>query len=163
MGVPTAHYEAPHARPSLSVATHHRQPFYDLVPRDPKRQVPLTNNNKSGWPPGSRHPIQKLATLSDRTLPSQQGLGYRDASREASGPRRSKVDQQGNHVSAGPGCLKLRGDPPSTHTGFQMVNQLGPPLEMFEARQVRKGGPIKSHTRLGTLSLKTNTRNSDPR
>src|SRR3954471_6265561 len=72
--------------------------------------------NKSGWPPGSRHPIQKLATLSDRTLPSQQGLGYRDASREASGPRRSKVDQQGNHVSAGPGCLKVaRGSTKHTH------------------------------------------------
>src|ERR1041385_9127521 len=46
MGVPTAHYKAPHARPSLSVATHDRQPFYDLVPRDPERQVPLTNNTQ---------------------------------------------------------------------------------------------------------------------
>src|SRR3954465_13535390 len=72
--------------------------------------------NKSGWPPGSRHPIQKLATLSDRTLPSQQGLGYRDASREASGPRRSKVDQQGNHVSAGPGWFKNDWQLTSTHT-----------------------------------------------
>src|SRR3954468_18054673 len=42
-----------HARPSLSVATHHRQPFYNLVPRDPKRQVPLTNNEQNpGGPRG---------------------------------------------------------------------------------------------------------------
>src|ERR1041385_5924733 len=46
MGVPTAHYKALHARPSFSVATLHRQPFYDLVPIDPKRQVPLTNNTQ---------------------------------------------------------------------------------------------------------------------
>src|SRR3954469_23733707 len=43
---------APHAHPSLSVATHHRQPFYDLVSRDPKRQVPLTNNAQIRVAPG---------------------------------------------------------------------------------------------------------------
>src|SRR3954469_4908753 len=44
--------KAPHARPSLSVATHHSQPFYDLVPRDMKRQVPLTNNAQIRVAPG---------------------------------------------------------------------------------------------------------------
>src|SRR3954469_3896275 len=44
--------QAAHARPSLSVATHHRQPFDDLVPRDPKRQVPLTNNAQIRVAPG---------------------------------------------------------------------------------------------------------------
>src|SRR3954466_13407088 len=29
--------------------------------------------NKSGWPPGSRHPIQKSAALSDRPLPAGRG------------------------------------------------------------------------------------------
>src|SRR4051812_18820827 len=38
--------------------------------------------------------------------------------------------------------------------GWQMVNQLGPPLELFEARKVRQGDPIESHTRLGTLIKK---------
>ena len=37
---------------------------------------------------------------------------------------------------------------------FQMVNQLGPPLEMFEARKVRQGDPIASHTRLAHSVLK---------
>ena len=35
-----------------------------------------------------------------------------------------------------------------------MVNQLGPPLELLEARKVRQGDPIASHTRLGTLVKK---------
>ena len=35
-----------------------------------------------------------------------------------------------------------------------MVNQLGTPLEMFEDSKVRQGGPIESHTRLGTLVKK---------
>src|SRR3954466_4001393 len=93
--------------------------------------------NKSGWPPGSRHPIQKPAPLSDRPLPSQQGLGYRDTSYEVLGPRRPRVDQQGNHVPAGPEYFKrmsARSDPTDIMHGFQMVNLLGPPLEMFEAR-----------------------------
>src|ERR1041385_2866187 len=59
MGVPTAHYKAPHARPSLSVSTHHRQPFYDLVPRDPKRHVPLTNNEQIWVAPGESTPNPK--------------------------------------------------------------------------------------------------------
>src|SRR3954471_12923054 len=47
---------APHARPSLSVATHHRQPFYDLVPRDPERQAPLSNNEQIRVAPGESTP-----------------------------------------------------------------------------------------------------------
>ena len=38
--------------------------------------------------------------------------------------------------------------------GLQMVNQLGPPLEIIEARKVRQGEAITSHTRLGTLVKK---------
>src|ERR1041385_741108 len=61
-----AHYKAPHTRPSLSVATHYRQQFYDLVPRDPKRQVPLTNNGQIRVAPGETTPNSKV----DRTLES---------------------------------------------------------------------------------------------
>src|SRR3954466_2229181 len=45
-----------HALPSLSVATHHRQPFYDLVPRDPERQAPLFNNAQIRVAPGESTP-----------------------------------------------------------------------------------------------------------
>src|ERR1041385_3665311 len=100
MGVPTAHYKAPHACPSLSVATHHRQPFSDLVPRDLKRQVPLANNAQIQVPPGSRHPIEKLAALSERTLPSQVGTQLRARSSPA------KVGPIGNTIPTGPVCLK---------------------------------------------------------
>src|ERR1041385_2645646 len=101
------------------------------------QQVESQNGELTCFPMTSIISPKKLATLSDQTLSSQQGLGYRDASREASGPRRSKVDQQGNHVSAGPGCFKgylLGATRQILCMVFQMVNQLGPPLEMFEAR-----------------------------
>src|SRR3954464_10236243 len=78
------------------------QPFYDLVPRDPKRQVPLTNNEQIRVAPGELTPNPKAGHALGSDSFVSTGLGYRDASREASGPRRSKVDQQGNHVSAGP-------------------------------------------------------------
>src|ERR1044071_371520 len=74
------------------------------------------------------------------------------------GPRRSRVDQQENYVPTSPGCFKrhLLGATRQTYVHeFQMVNQLGPPLEMFEARKVRQGDPIESHTRLGTLFKKS--------
>src|SRR3954470_17990864 len=51
------------------------------------------------------------------------------------------------------GVSKTVGSSPA-HTRFQMVKQLGPPLEMFEASQVRRGDPIASPTRLGTLVKK---------
>src|ERR1041385_2156316 len=65
--------KAPHARPSLSVATHDRQPFYDLVPRDPKRQVPLTNNEQIRVAPdestsisGASRPLDLVSTFCRR-------------------------------------------------------------------------------------------------
>src|SRR3954466_11456574 len=73
MGVPTAHYKAWHARPSLSVATHHRQPFYDLVLRDRKRQVPLTNNAQIRVAPGESTPNPKA----DRALGSDSSICLR--------------------------------------------------------------------------------------
>src|SRR3954466_766807 len=45
--------------PSLSVATHYRQPFYDLVPRYPKRKVPLANNEQIRVAPGESTPNSK--------------------------------------------------------------------------------------------------------
>src|SRR4051812_41101895 len=75
-GVPTAHYEASHARPSLSVATHDRQPFYDLVPRDPKRQVPLANNEQIRVAPGESTPNPEAdhALGSDSSVWPRSGL-----------------------------------------------------------------------------------------
>src|ERR1044071_2206669 len=73
------------------------------------------------------------------------------------GPQPDRLDQQRNYVLAGPGCFKrhLLGATRQTYMHeFQMVNQLGPPLEMFEARKVRQGDPIESQTRLGTLVKK---------
>src|SRR4051812_35062736 len=73
------------------------------------------------------------------------------------GPQPVRLDQQRNYVSAGSGCLKehLQGATRQTYMQeFQMVNQLGPPIEMSEARKVRQGDPIESHTRLGTLVKK---------
>src|ERR1041385_2207272 len=76
MGVPTSHYKAPHACPSLSVATHHRQPFYDLVPRDTKQQVPLTNNEQIRVAPGESTPNPKAghALGSDSSVWLRSGL-----------------------------------------------------------------------------------------
>src|SRR3954465_15203522 len=85
--------------------------------------------HKSGWPPGSRHPILKLAALSDRTLPSQQGLGYRDTTYGA-GPSPVKGGPTKKTMSPlARGVSKTAGSSPA-HTRFQMVNRLGPPLEM---------------------------------
>src|SRR3954470_11633707 len=150
------------ARTPLSLSYY---PFYDLVPRDPKRQVTLTNNaqirvaprgvdTQSKSRPHSRIGLFRLTQVG---LPGHLTWGQFLADR---------VDQQRNHVSTGPSCFKgyLLGATRQTYMhGLLMVNRLGPPLEMFEARKVRKGDTIASHTRLGTLSLGTNTRNSDPR
>src|SRR3954447_14131290 len=134
-GVPTAHYKAPHARPSLSVSTHHRQPFYDLVPRDPKRQVPLANNEQIRVAPGESTPNPKAGHALGSDSSVSTGFGLPVSSLMRPGPRRSKVDQQGNHVSAGPGCFK-RYLPGATRQaymhGFQMVNQLGPPQKCLK-------------------------------
>src|SRR4051812_3959613 len=55
------------ARTPISLnATHYRQPFYDLVPRDPKRQVPLANNEQIWVAPGESTPNSKA----DRALES---------------------------------------------------------------------------------------------
>src|SRR3954467_10417192 len=73
------------------------------------------------------------------------------------GPQPVRLDQQRNYVPAGPGCFKehLQGATRQTYMHeFEMVNHLGPPLEMFEARKVRQGEPIPSHTLLGTLVKK---------
>src|SRR4051812_16824438 len=45
--------------PILSVAAHYRQPFYDLVPRDPKQQVPLANDEQIRVAPGESTPNPK--------------------------------------------------------------------------------------------------------
>src|SRR3954467_12996992 len=78
---PAGVYQLPITR--LRTHVHHSQsgPLKALIEELSReirndRSLYLTTN-KSGWPPGSRHPVQKLATLSDRSLPSQQGLGYR--------------------------------------------------------------------------------------
>src|SRR3954469_2843762 len=89
--------------------------------------------NKSGWPPGSRHPILKPAALSDRTLPSQQGLGYRDTTYGA-GPSPVKGGPTRKLCPRWPGVFRKQLGAQPAHTRFQMVNQLGPPLERFEAR-----------------------------
>src|SRR3954471_3064125 len=125
------------SHPSLSVATHHRQPFYDLVPRDPKRQVPLANNEQIRVAPGESTPNPKAGHALGPDSSVSTGFGLPVSSLMRPGPRRSKVDQQGNHVSAGPGCFKrylLGATRQDIYACFQMVNQLGPPLEMFEAR-----------------------------
>src|ERR1041385_7027218 len=95
---------APHARPSLSVSTHHRQPFYDLVPRDPKRQVPLTNNEQIWVAHGESIPNPK----DGRTLGSDSSVWLR--SRLAKGlPQLTSMDQQRNSIFASPSCLKSAG------------------------------------------------------
>src|SRR3954470_12159282 len=75
------------------------------------------------------------------------------------GPQPDRLDQQRNYVPAVPVCeyerKSLLGATRQTYMhGLQMVKQLGPPLEMFEARKVRQGEPITTHTRLGTLVKK---------
>src|SRR3954464_1543904 len=59
---------------SLSVATHDRQPFYDLVPRDPKRQVPLTSNEQIRVAPGESTSISGVGRSLD--LVSTVCLGF---------------------------------------------------------------------------------------
>src|SRR3954467_10236510 len=61
------------ARPSLSVATHDRLPFYDLVPRDPERQVPLTNNAQIRVAPGESTSVSRAG----RALESASTLWMR--------------------------------------------------------------------------------------
>src|SRR3954463_7774772 len=93
--------------------------------------------HKSGWPPVSRHPSQEPAALSIWSLPSVACLDSRLITHGKPGPQPDKVGQQGNYVLTGPGYFKgcLPGATRQAYMhGFQMVNQLGPPLEMFEAR-----------------------------
>src|SRR3954462_5211183 len=71
--------------------------------------------HKSGWPPGWRHPILKLAALSERTLPSQQGVGYRDTTYGA-GPSPVKGGPTRKLCPAGPGCFENSWELTSTHT-----------------------------------------------
>src|SRR3954466_7866127 len=65
-----------HALPSLSVATHHRQPFYGLVPRDPERQAPLSNNAQIRVAPGelTPNPQASRALGSDSSVSTGFGL-----------------------------------------------------------------------------------------
>src|SRR3954471_7100079 len=52
------------------------QPFYDLVPRDPKRQVPLANNEQIRVAPGDSTPNPKAghALGSDSSVWPRSGL-----------------------------------------------------------------------------------------
>src|SRR3954464_5225597 len=132
-GVPTAHYKASHARPSLSVATHHRQPFYDLVPRDPERQAPLSNNAQIRVAPGESTPNPQAvrALGSDSSVSTGFGLpGHHIWGRALAGQGWTNKETMSPLAR---GVLKTAGSSPA-HTRVQMVNQLGPPLEMFEAR-----------------------------
>src|SRR3954465_13747624 len=133
MGVPTAHYEASHARPYLSVATHDRQPFYYLVPRDLKRQVPLTNNEEIRVAPGESTPNPKAGpTLgSDSSVwprsglvsPINEGTSLAHQVWTNRGTKSPLARVVRKLLAADQLCMR-----------FQMVNQLGPPLEMLEAR-----------------------------
>src|SRR3954463_5342397 len=96
-GVPTVHYRRrmlAHLSWLLPITGNHFMIWSQEIRND--KPLYLTTH-KSGWPPGSRHPILKLVALSDRTLPSQQVWVTRTP-HMGSGPRRSRVDQQGNYV-----------------------------------------------------------------
>src|SRR3954465_7962178 len=65
------------ARTPISLSCyHHRQPFYDLVPRDPERQAPLTNNAQIRVAPGESTPNPKAgrALGSDSSVSTGFGL-----------------------------------------------------------------------------------------
>src|SRR3954470_19019367 len=90
-GVPTAHYKAPHARPSLSVATHHRQPFYDLVLRDLKRQVPLANNEQIRVGPGESTSSSGAGRALDLVSTVCLGFGLQVNSHMRPGPQPDRL------------------------------------------------------------------------
>src|SRR3954466_10610436 len=122
-----------HALPSLSVATHHRQPFYDLVPRDPERQAPLFNNAQIRVAPreSTPNPQAGRAFGSDSSVSTGFGLpGHHIWGRALAGQgwtNKETMSLLARDVS------KTAGSSPA-HTRFQMVNQLGPPQEIFDAR-----------------------------
>src|ERR1043165_1457860 len=79
-------------------------------------RVPLTNNAHSGWPPVSRRPTRKLATLSNRSLPSVAGLGGRLVPLLDRALSRTRWASQGTMPSWPWLGLETTGDPTSTHT-----------------------------------------------
>src|SRR3954465_12995591 len=90
-------------------------------------RVPLTNNAHSGWPPVSRHPTQKLATLSNRSLPYDSRFGLPVSSHMRPGPHPVYLGQPRNYVLL---ALVWFGNNwgSNQHTHVANVNQLGPPL-----------------------------------
>ena len=103
------------------------------APEVPKCQAPLTNNAQIRVAPGESTSISKA----DRALElvSTVWLRFGFAVSALSGPG-SSAEQGGptrNTVLTGPLCFKtLQGDPNLAHTRFQMVKQLGPPLDCLE-------------------------------
>src|SRR3954463_10602494 len=94
-----------HTRPSLSVATHHRQPFYDLVPRDPERQAPLSNNAQIRVAPGESTPNPQAGRALGSDSSVSTGLGYQDTTYGV-GPSPVKGGPTGKLCPAGPHWLK---------------------------------------------------------
>src|SRR3954466_11483368 len=85
-------------------------------------RVPLTNNEQIRVAPGESTPNPKAGRALGSDSSVSTGFGLPVSSLMRPGPRRPRVDQQGNHVSAGPGCFKrcLPGATRQTHThGFK--------------------------------------------
>src|SRR4051812_3948143 len=78
-------------------------------------RVPLTNNAHSGWPPVSRHPTPKLATLSNQSQPYDSRFGLPVSSLMRPGPQPVKLGQPRNYVLLALGGLETTGDPTNTH------------------------------------------------
>src|SRR3954462_6010026 len=120
-------------------------------------RVPLTNPTQLRVAPGEStpnsragHAPESVSTVRLSHLSIQGGLARQVWTKERS------------YVSVGPGCFENSWGT-NQHTHVANINHLGPPLESYVTSQVRQGGPIAPHTRLGTLVKKQNTRNSGPR
>jgi len=121
----------------LSITRLHTYARLHLVgdaPEVPKRQVPLTNNAQSRVAPGESTPSTKVGRALELDSTVSLWFGLPDSPYLGPGPQLDRVDQQGTLPSLARFVFKTAGGPDQAHTRFQMVNQLGPPLELFGAR-----------------------------
>src|ERR1043165_409545 len=119
-------------------------------------RVPLTNNEQIRVAPGesTSNPKAGRALGSASSVSTRFGLpGHHIWSRALAS--QGWTNRETMSLLARVGLKRICQGPTDRYMeGWQMVNQLGTPLEMFEASKVRQGDPIESHTRLGTLVKK---------